>query len=560
MTKRIVVVGGYGVFGGILAQSLGRDANNEVLVAGRSLAKATDFCVGTPCHPIALDLTAQDLEARLAALAPQIVIDAAGPFQSYANASYALARGALAAGAHYIDLSDDAAFSAGISTLDAQAQAAGLCVISGASSVPGLSSAAVSGLTKDGAEITRIETVILPGNRAPRGLSVIRAILAQAGKPIGITQAGQSSQVLGWSAPRRQTIRVGQGKDLSGRWASYIGAPDLDLFAAHFGAKTVRFRAGLELPVMHLGLWALSLLVRWKVLASLEPFAKSLRRVAQWLEPFGSDRGAMEVSVLCQTTETSFESRTWAIVAEAGDGPNIPTLAAQILCHSVMDGTVSAGARPCLSLFDLTDVEAAAGHLSVAFATHSQPETPLFRQALGPAYDQLPKPVQQMHSNMDVVHWQGDATVETGNSWLARLARRLVGFPEQSDGIPVSVTMRRDADAEIWERRFGAQKFHSVLTLGTTEAPTGVFERFGPMRFLIALSVTPQGLAFPVKKGWFLGVPMPRFLLPKSSSIESEKDGDFHFDVALSLPFVGLMVRYVGTLTPSPMPDPSGDR
>lgn len=55
----------------------------------------------------------------------------------------------------------------------------------------------------------------------------------------------------------------------------------------------------------------------------------------------------------------------------------------------------------------------------------------------------------------------------------------------------------------------------------------------------------------PVKRGWFLGIPLPRFLLPVSNSREYAYDGMFHFDVALSAPLGGgLIVRYRGKLTP----------
>lgn len=58
-------------------------------------------------------------------------------------------------------------------------------------------------------------------------------------------------------------------------------------------------------------------------------------------------------------------------------------------------------------------------------------------------------------------------------------------------------------------------------------------------------------MSLPVRRGWFLGVPVPRFLLPKSDSTEFALDGKFHFDVALSAPLGGgHIVRYRGALTP----------
>ena len=55
-------------------------------------------------------------------------------------------------------------------------------------------------------------------------------------------------------------------------------------------------------------------------------------------------------------------------------------------------------------------------------------------------------------------------------------------------------------------------------------------------------------LHMPVQKGWFLGIPIPKVLLPKSETREYEMGGTFHFDVSLSAPLCGLLVKYQGLL------------
>ena len=58
-------------------------------------------------------------------------------------------------------------------------------------------------------------------------------------------------------------------------------------------------------------------------------------------------------------------------------------------------------------------------------------------------------------------------------------------------------------------------------------------------------------MRLPVRRGWFLGIPLPKFLLPGSDSREYVADGVFRFDVSLSAPFGGgLIVRYRGSLVP----------
>ena len=44
---------------------------------------------------------------------------------------------------------------------------------------------------------------------------------------------------------------------------------------------------------------------------------------------------------------------------------------------------------------------------------------------------------------------------------------------------------------------------------------------------------------------------MPRFLLPTGLSYETERDGQFCFDVTISLPLIGLIIAYKESLHPS---------
>src|ERR1700680_3234227 len=123
MAFRIVVLGGYGNFGGRICRALATEKEIWRGVAGRDAVRAAGFVreLGTPaaaCEPISIDHDAQDFSAALAARRPHLVIHASGPFQ---HQSYHVAEAAIAAGAHYIDLAGWRAFLAGIAALDAGA-------------------------------------------------------------------------------------------------------------------------------------------------------------------------------------------------------------------------------------------------------------------------------------------------------------------------------------------------------------------------------------------------------------------------------------------------------
>jgi saccharopine dehydrogenase-like NADP-dependent oxidoreductase len=268
---RILVIGGYGVFGGRLTERLVAESSAEILVAGRSL-KAVAHCRRKGGKPVRIDREG-DIFDEIALLEPTIVIDAAGPFQAYGKNPYQIAEAAIAAKAHYLDLADDGAFVAGIGTLDDSAKAAGVAVISGASSVPAISAAALDELVQGLAAVSLAGSAILPGNRVPRGLSVLRAIAGQAGRSLRVWRGGNWTDTTAWGDVRRFTLEAPGIAPLEGRLASTIGAPDLILFPERYDARSALFHAGLELKTLHLGLWLLALPVRLGLVHSLGPLA-----------------------------------------------------------------------------------------------------------------------------------------------------------------------------------------------------------------------------------------------------------------------------------------------
>ena len=128
---RVLIVGGYGAFGARAAERLAREPGLAIIIAGRSADKARIHADALKANAQArighavLDAASATAEA-LRSLAPNVVINASGPFQQQ---DYALARACIAAGCHYVDLADARAFVTGIGALDGAAKAAGVSVI-----------------------------------------------------------------------------------------------------------------------------------------------------------------------------------------------------------------------------------------------------------------------------------------------------------------------------------------------------------------------------------------------------------------------------------------------
>ena len=98
MVARVLIIGGYGNFGGYIARSLAGDAEIRLLVGGRSVAKGQAFIASIqPVHPAethAIDIDG-DLPRSLARIAPDIVVHTSGPFQTQ---DHRVARACIAQG------------------------------------------------------------------------------------------------------------------------------------------------------------------------------------------------------------------------------------------------------------------------------------------------------------------------------------------------------------------------------------------------------------------------------------------------------------------------------
>ena len=289
--RRVLLVGASGAFGSRLAALLALQPDLHVILAARRRGPLEALRASLPGEPsiALLDRNAPDLRSPLRALAPWCVVDAAGPFQ---GGDYALAHAAVAAGAHYVDLADARDFVAGFpAALDDAADAAGVLAVTGASSTPALSHAALAPLVAGWRRIDSVAVTIAPGARAPRGLSVMQAILSWTGRPVRVFVDADWRMRAAWSGTRRRDM-----PGLGPRLAALCETPDLDLLPARFPIRReALFLAGLELPIMHRGLAVLAWPVRLGLVASLRPLAPVLRCAADLLAPLGSDLGGMTV-------------------------------------------------------------------------------------------------------------------------------------------------------------------------------------------------------------------------------------------------------------------------
>ena len=366
--SRILIIGGYGAFGYMAAQRLAQEDSIEIVIAGRNVNQAQKTSEILRAGPLTrARITEAVIDAKsctpenLTNLNASVVINASGPFQ---HQNYHLANTCIAARVHYIDLADSREFVCGITMLDNAAKKSGVTVISGASSLPGLSSAVVAHFRSKFRPLTSVEMGLSPGNRFEHGIATTRSVMSYVGKPITMTVDGQRQNVIGWQGLQRYNFPI-----IGPRWLGYADVPDLDLLPrTHTNLKSVTFKAGVELSFIHLGLWALSGLVRLGLIDSLEPSANLLRNLNRKFSSFGSEKGGMFVSLSGRDNKNQKTNIVWTLIADSGHGPYIPVIAPVVLAKRMTKGqTIKPGARPCFEEFSLQEFKDGVADLDISF-------------------------------------------------------------------------------------------------------------------------------------------------------------------------------------------------
>lgn len=559
---RVLIVGGYGVFGGRIVELLEDEPRLTLIVAGRSLRRAEDFVRSRRSAAAKLEAAffdrAGDLAAQLASVSPSVVVDASGPFQEYGAAPHRLVEACVAARVNYLDLADGAEFVAGIAAYDVRARAAGVFCLSGVSSFPVLTAAVVRRLAHGVRRVVSIKAGIAPSPFAGVGENVIRAIASYAGQRLTLRRNGVLSDGFPFTEHVRYTIAPPGRVPLESRLFSLVDVPDLRVLAELWpDVRSVWMGAAPVPEALHRALIACAWLVRRGIARSLAPLAPLMSAVINRLR-WGEHRGGMFVAIEGETAAGGSVERSWHLLAEGDAGPLIPSMAVEALVRKLLDGQVpKPGARPATRELELDDYERLFARRSIHTGVREAPEArPLYARLLGAAWDGLPPQIRAMHDWQATVEAHGTAAVDRGSGALAKLVARVFRFPAASPELPITVRFSVRDGAETWARTFGTERFSSAQFAGQGRAANLLCERFGPFTFAMAL-VAESGRLSLVPRGWSaLGVPLPRWLCPRADAHESVVDGVFRFHVEIAHPLMGLIVRYRGALS---APEPTSD-
>lgn len=348
--NKVLILGATGNFGRKIARGL-VEKNIAIIISGRyeepllalkkQLSKvAVDTCIDILCFDFK-----QRLSQELLRLRPPLVINASGPFQT---ADFTTAINCILLGINYIDLADAREYVNDFLILEEEAIKKNCIAITGASTLPCLSSAVLNYYKDEFKMIDSLVYGITLGQKTGRGLATFKSILSYVGHRLEDFR-GVSKKMYGWQDLYRQAYPI-----LGKRWMANCDVSDLDLLPNYFAIKSIRFSVGIESSVAHLGLWFLSWLIRLKFPIKLEKHAETLLKFSHYLDSFGTDADGMHMLMSGTDPKGNHKSIKWFMVAKSGDGLHIPTIPAVLLARRILQEEIfETGAIPCMQLISL---------------------------------------------------------------------------------------------------------------------------------------------------------------------------------------------------------------
>jgi hypothetical protein len=531
----------------------------EIIILGRDKIKAADLQaqLKTNYPDVTYETFAVDYkdEEKFKSFLKEQHIDTlihtSGPFDNQTQRQYLVARSCVQNGTNYIDLADDREFVSGIYSLDEQAKKSNVAVISGASTVPGISYAVVEHLSKHFSVMESVECSLNVGSATiPKGKATIESLLLYCGKPYKVLKNGEWRSTYGYLNMKLQTFL---GLHTS-RIVSDFNVPDLTLLPQKYPSlKTVDFKAGVELKLQQLGMTWMGWLTKNRIFSAWSKLGSiAFEPVRRFFAIFGGEEGVMKVTIKGQDKSGVNQTADWYLIA-VGDGPNNPVLPAIILANKLAHNKneVVPGAYPCLGTVKYEELDQMWRTMNYATYTHlikDGESLGYFDYGLGELGKQLPEHIYKYHTTGGLA--KGNFKVTRGK-FLGNLCATLGGLPKANESAEVIVDTRDN----VWHRTFDGKP---LISKWDTKSGL-VLERFGIFSFGFQFAPVFDkkhniiGFKHVFKKMWLFNmIPLPRFLAidPSGSTIcvDGSKDS-WHVEVNITNPIIGKLAKYEGIIS-----------
>ena len=131
----------------------------------------------------------------------------------------------------------------------------------------------------------------------------------------------------------------------------------------------------------------------------------------------------------------------------------------------------------------------------------------------------------------------------------SRLAKKM-NLPNKGSH-QLTVSIWHDNNGLHWGRCFNGQALVESLFKPVGHIGQGYWlERTGPLLMKLTVDINNGGWFWRCLKINFLGLPIPRWIMPKTKAYKIIENSQYRFHVEFSLPIIGSLVSYQGLLLP----------
>lgn len=176
--------------------------------------------------------------------------------------------------------------------------------------------------------------------------------------------------------------------------------------------------------------------------------------------------------------------------------------------------------------------------------------------ALGSNINKLDPSVRHVHAYNGEASMLGQVNVKRGNGRLALFVGRLLKLPPPLSEAEAKIVFKTTGYSEVLTREYGPDRNGQIWIMQSDieadpAAPMMIHESFGHAKLTLQLHTNHGKLAHEITGVTLFGVPLPKFCWPELCATEWQENGRYRFDVCLSLPLAGFIIRYSGWLLPA---------
>mgnify|MGYP002700078784 FL=1 len=160
---------------------------------------------------------------------------------------------------------------------------------------------------------------------------------------------------------------------------------------------------------------------------------------------------------------------------------------------------------------------------------------------MGSTFNSLSPLLKQVHTGTQNI--EGIIKIERGNA-LAHIICNTFGFPKARNSCTLKVECHHSATSMLWIRNFDGH----IMKSSFFRNQNSMIEKLGPLDLFFSPTEKNGSLSYNFLSTKLFGIPLPKRLAPIIHAREYEENGEYKFEVKISMYLIGPILSYGGTM------------